>query len=125
MPTVRWFNSKYIGLKYSCGSPCWGTIILPINDKDSIIERMYDVEVDAYNNRLVYIGDENYDKIIVENFSTDKKNIVEHKFDSKGAFLGTFIESTRLTKNTLTINWVIRTNDGLEKRETEDFKLDL
>jgi hypothetical protein len=124
IPTIRWSTSKYIGLKYGCGSQCWGTIILPINDKDSIIERMYDLEIDPSNSRMVYLDNETYDKLIVENFETGQKTNINYKFECKAAFAGSCIDSLILSKDMLTIEWVDWTNDGQKKIiKTEEFKL--
>jgi hypothetical protein len=124
IPTIRWSTSKYIGLRYGCGSPCWGTIILPLNNKDSVIERMYDLEIDKLRNRIVYLGNENYDKLIVENFETGEKRIIDYRFECKAAFAGSCIDSLILTKDMLTIKWVDWSNDGQEKKiRTEEFKL--
>jgi hypothetical protein len=124
VPTIRWSTSKYIGLKYGCGSPCWGTIVLPINDKDSTIERMYDLEIDTLNSRMVYLDNENYDKLIVENFETGQKTTINYKFECKAVFAGSCIDSLILNKDMLTIKWVDWTNDGQKKiTRTEEFKL--
>ena len=124
VPTIRWSTSKYLGLKYGCGSPCWGTIILPINDKDSTIERMYDLEIDTLNNRMVYLDNESYDKLIVENFETGQKTIINYKFECRAAFAASCIDTLILNKDMLTIKWVDWTNNGQKKIiKTEEFKL--
>lgn len=126
VPTMRWSNSKYIGLKYGCGSPCWGIIILPKNNKDSTIERMYDLQIDTLNNNMVYLDNENYDKLIVENFETGRKTTINYKFECKAAFEASCIDSLILNKDMLTIKWVEWTNGGQEKIiKTEEFKLAL
>jgi hypothetical protein len=124
IPTIRWSTTKYIGLKYGCGSPCWGTIILPKNGKDSIVERMYDLVIDTLNNRMVYLDNESYDKLIVENFETGKKTEINYKFECKAAFTVSCIDSLILNKEILIIQWVEWTNDGKNKSiKTEEFKL--
>jgi hypothetical protein len=124
VPTIRWSTSKYIGLKYGCGSPCWGTIILPKNEKDSIVERMYDLQIDTLNNRMVYLDNDSYDKLIVENFETGERTQINYKFECKAAFTGSCIDSLILNKDKLIIKWVDWTNDGQKKIiKTEEFKL--
>jgi hypothetical protein len=126
IPTIRWSTSKFIGLRYGCGSPCWGTIILPINDKDSIIERMYDLKIDTSDTRMVYLDNETYDKLIVENFETGQKTNINYKFECSAAFAGSCIDSLILSKEMLIIKWVDWTNDGQKKIiKTEKFKLGL
>jgi hypothetical protein len=124
VPTIRWSTSKYIGLKYGCGAPCWGTIILPKNEKDSIVERMYDLQIDTLNNRMVYLDNDSYDKLIVENFETGERREFNYKFDCKAAFTGSCIDSLILNKDMLIIKWVEWSNDGKKKNiKTEEFNL--
>jgi hypothetical protein len=124
IPTIRWSTSKFIGLKYGCGSPCWGTIILPLSDKDTIIERMYDLKIDASTSRMVYLDNKTYDKLIVENFETGRKININYKFECRAAFAGFCIDSLILSKDMLTIKWIDWTNDGQKKIiKTEEFKL--
>jgi hypothetical protein len=126
VPTIRWSTSKYIGLKYGCGSPCWGSIVLPKNSKDSVFERMYDLEIDTIRNRMVYPDKETYGKLIVENFETGQKMNIDCKFECKAAFIGYCIDTLILSKDMLTIKWVDWTNDGQKKIiKTEEFKLGL
>jgi hypothetical protein len=73
IPTIRWTSPKYIGLGYSCGSPCWGTIILPMNLRDSVFERMYDFEKELDRNLIVYLGGEDYDRLTIEKRDKNKR----------------------------------------------------
>ena len=86
---------------------------------------MYDIAIDSVNNRLVYIGGKDYDKIIVEHLSTRKMVTIQHGFDSKGAFLGSFIENAHLSENALTINWVELSNDGKEQKMIRTYQVQL
>jgi hypothetical protein len=124
VPTIRWSTSNYIGLKYGCGSPCWGSIILPTNDKDPVIERMYDLQIDTLSNRMVYLDNETYDKFVVENFATGKKTIIDYEFQCQAAFVGFCIDTVGFDKNKLFVEWVDWVNDGKEKKiKREEFKL--
>lgn len=85
---------------------------------------MYDLEIDTLNSRMVYLDNENYDKLIVENFETGQKTTINYKFECKAAFAGSCIDSLKLNKDMLTIKWVDWTNDGQKKiTRTEEFKL--
>ncbi len=124
VPTIRWSTSKYIGLKYGCGSPCWGTIILPLNDRDSVIERMYDLEKDLKNNKIVYLDYETYDKLIVENFETGNKINIKYTFNCKAAFTGYCIDTLTINNDSLTIRWLDWKDDGKTSiYTTEKFKI--
>ncbi len=112
IPTIRWSTTKHLGLKYGCGSPCWGTIILPLNQKDSVIERMYDLEKDLTNNKIVYLDNESYDRIIVENYETGYKTIINYEFRCKAAFTGYCIDTLIISKDSLKINWLDWKDDG-------------
>jgi hypothetical protein len=124
IPTLRWSTSKNIGLKYGCGSSCWGTIILPINNNDSIIERMNDFLIDTLGNRTVYLDNTTYDKLVVENYETGDKKNIDFKFECKAAFIGFCMDTIILNKHLLTIKWVDWTNNGKKKIiKTEKFEL--
>ena len=126
VPTIRWSTSKYIGLKYGCGSPCWGSIILPTNGKDPVIERMYDLEIDTLTNRMVYLDNETYDKLLVENLQTGEKISIDYEFDCKAAFVGFCIDTIGFDNDKLFVKWVDWTDDEKEKKiKTEEFNLGL
>ena len=88
IPTIRWSTTTYIGLGYGCGSPCWGTIILPISSRDSVVERMYDLEKELSKNLIVYLGGKDYDKLTIENWITGEKQEIESEITCESAFLG-------------------------------------
>lgn len=126
VPTMRWSTSRYMGLKYGCGSPCWGSIILPTNEKDPVIERMYDLVTDTLTNRIVYLNNESYDKFVVENLATGTVISVDYGFDCKAAFVGYCIDTIGLDNDMLFVRWVEWINDGKEKIiKTEQFSLGL
>jgi len=85
---------------------------------------MYDLQIDTLNNRMVYLDNDSYDKLIVENFETGERTQINYKFECKAAFTGSCIDSLTLNKDMLIIKWVDWTNDGQKKIiKAEEFKL--
>jgi hypothetical protein len=105
IPSVRWTTSSYIGLGYSCGSPCWGLIILPMNQTDSIFERMYDLAIDTKNNQVVCLDNEKFKQLTVENWKTGKKTEIKIKVSCESAFPGYCIDSVKIQNDELYVRW--------------------
>lgn len=122
IPTIEWTTKTYIGLDYGCGSPCWGTIILPLNPTDSVIERMYDFDQDIESNLIVYLGTKDYNVLTIENWKTGKKQEISSKITCEPAFFGYCIDSLKLNKDRLFVQW---SNGDEKKIRTDNIKLEL
>jgi hypothetical protein len=105
IPTVRWATPEYIGLGYSCGSPCRGTVILPLNSHDSVVERVYDLERELSRNLIVYPGGEDYDRLTIENWVTGEKQEIRTEIICESTFLGYCIDSLKFDIDNLFIKW--------------------
>lgn len=105
VPWANWISKNFIGLKYGCGSPCWGFLALPLNPQDSVIEGMYDIGVDTSKNQVAYLGGDDDDLLVIEDLQTRKKQMVQPKVDCRAAFIGFCIDSVRLSNNKLFIKW--------------------
>jgi hypothetical protein len=105
IPSLRWTTSKYIGLGYGCGSPCWGLMILPLNPTDSIFSRMYDYDVDTKNNQVVYLDNEKFGQLTVENWKTGTKTQIKIKVQCDSAFPGYCIDSVKIQNGELYVRW--------------------
>ncbi|HEY3404449.1 MAG TPA: hypothetical protein VGK59_13765 [Ohtaekwangia sp.] len=121
IPTIRWTTSKHIGLSFGCGSPCWGTIILPLNARDSVFERMYDLEKLPERDLVVYLGGKDYEKLIIENWATGKKQEIKTTITCESAFLGYCIDSVRLVNDDLYIKW----DESAGQRDNKKEKVDM
>lgn len=121
IPTIRWATSEYIGLGYGCGLPCWGTIILPLNSKDSVFERMYDLEKEPERNLVVYLGGKDYDKLTIENWVTGEKQEIKTWITCESEFLGYCIDSIRFVNDNLYIKW----DESAGQRDNKKEKVDL
>ena len=105
IPTIRWTTPGYIGLRYGCGSPCWGTIILPLNSRDSVVERMYDLQRELGRNLIVYLGGKDYDRLTIENWATGEKQEIKTEITCESEFLGYCIDSLGFVNDNLFIKW--------------------
>ncbi|WP_333820722.1 hypothetical protein [Ohtaekwangia sp.] len=120
IPTIRWTTSKYIGLGYGCGSPCWGTIILPLNSRDSVFETMYDFEKNLERSLVVYLDGEDYDKLTIENWATGEKQEIKARITCESAFLGYCIDSIKFVNDDLYIKWDESAGQRDNKKENVD-----
>jgi len=120
VPYIQWATSKYIGLRYGCGLPCWGTLILPLNLTDSVIERMYHFDFDTHNNQVVYLDNENYKQLIVENWKTGRKTQVKFKVICDCAFPGDCIEAIKIRNGVLFVKWKEFIRDKNEWKKTSE-----
>jgi hypothetical protein len=126
VPNIRWATRQYIGLHYGCGSPCWGTIILPLNPTDSTFERMYELDVDTKNNQVVYLDNDDYKNLVVQNWKTGRKTKIEIKVECSDAFPGYCIDSIKVSNGELFVRWKEFIRNKEERKETtERFKVEL
>ncbi len=100
IPKFKWDNHDFIVLKYGCGSPCWGVLILPLNIKDSIKNIMYDLASDPTNNTIVYLGEPDYNDLVIENLKLKTKQMIKIA-QCNSAFLGYCIDSISINKKEL------------------------
>jgi hypothetical protein len=120
VPNIYWTTSEYIGLHYSCGSPCWGFIILPLNATDSVFEGMYDFDFDTRNNQVVYLDYKENKELVVENWKTGKKTRIKSKVECSSAFLGYCIDSIRIRDGNLFVRWKEFIRGKEERKETTE-----
>jgi len=120
VPHFEWDNKDFIGLRFGCGSPCWGTIVLPLNLTDSVRVILYNLDVDPKNNIIVYLGGENYDKLIVENIKTKSKQIIElNKKNCSAAFIGYCLDSVSINEGELYYRFIEQDNVAKDRKMTE------
>jgi len=80
--TILWDNEDFIFVRYGCGSPCWGGLVLSLNNEDEIKDfEMYLYE-DSLNNLVVY-PDEDWENLVLENFSTGQTQKEKFEFCEK------------------------------------------
>lgn len=115
IPWIDKASSKYIIMRYSCGSPCWGIFILPLAKKDSVMTFMYDVNIDLVNEQIVYVDNKSYNSLTIEDLNTHAKQEVKSTIDCRAAFLGFCIDSVKLANNQLYIKWI----DWKDKQKVE------
>jgi hypothetical protein len=101
MPTLRWENKNFIGLGYGCGNPCSGIIVLPLNSNDNIKWFMYVLAYDFENNLIVYLGNEDYDKLVIENLRNGKRRLINFEDSCSSAFWEYCIDSISISDKEL------------------------
>lgn len=120
MLRIEWSSAEFIGLRYGCGNPCWGIKILPLNPSDSVIERMYQLDVLPTKNLLAYLGGEHYDILTIENLIDGKKQEIKSTFKCGSAFQGYCIDSVKLSEKTLKVWWNDLDSNGKSRKKTMD-----
>jgi len=61
--------------------------LLGISTRDSVVERMYDLEKELNKNLIVYLGGKDYDRLTIENWVTGEKQEIESEITCESAFL--------------------------------------
>lgn len=96
IPRIWWNNEDFICLRYGCGSPCWGSIILPLNEKDTIEEYMYQYEFDGKRNIIIYLNyEEERDQpfLIARNLESNRTEEISFESCFNAGFMGYCIDS--------------------------------
>jgi hypothetical protein len=102
IPHYQWDNNDFIVLRYGCGNPCWGILVLPLDSTQNARNIMYEIAFSPKDNLIAYFGYENYDHLIVENLKTCQWVDIELPFKSDhGEFLGYWIEKISIKNKTL------------------------
>lgn len=79
-PTFEKENDKYIVLRFGCGSPCWGTIFLPLNEKQNPETILYEYATDLESEVVVYL-DSNEDAPTITIYNLRTKHKIKHNVD--------------------------------------------
>ena len=105
IPDFRWASDEFIGLEYSCGSPCWASCILPLNPDDSIQFIWYPVDINLETNTLAHIDEERRDKLILTQLDSGESRevILDENCASEG--IGACLKNVRLTNDELFIEY--------------------
>ncbi len=96
IPRQWWDNEDFICLQFGCGSPCWGSNILPLNEKDTVETYLYQYGYDEKRNLIIYLDYEaKKDKPFVVAKNLKSKGIEKTEFDACDdvAFMGYCIDS--------------------------------
>ncbi|MDJ1501149.1 hypothetical protein [Xanthocytophaga agilis] len=105
-PHLESVSSDFITLNYSCGSPCWGMIVLPFDKKESSANYMYDYFYDKSTNLIGYFAYENKEtKFVIQNIKTKKKKVIKLYPECDSAFGGDCIDFVNFTNRRLTFYW--------------------
>ena len=74
VPKFKYDNKKFMLLHYGCGSPCWGLILLPMQNEGKIRRIMYDFAYDQETTNLVYTDNEN---LLIENLTLGSVKVIK------------------------------------------------
>lgn len=124
-----WFEVEYedyIGMRSSCGSPCWGLWLLPKDGRDTILRYDYPILHDTSRNWLLWREAAYGDEFLVSNIQTgERQQIVLDNFPDFGFFLDG-LDSMAFVREGLFMRWRTRldfSNDVPTQKQI--FKLDL
>jgi hypothetical protein len=125
IPKFEWDSRDFIVLKYACGSPCWGILVLPLDSVNPKRNIMYEMAFDSINNLVVYLGGDNYDCLIIENLKTHQARRIDFPFKTDhGEFIGYWIDSISIKDNKLYYKYS-DPNDNNNKKTHTEVKVDI
>lgn len=116
IPSLWWDNEDFICLKFGCGNPCWGTIVLPLNEKDSVQNYLYQYGYDDKSNVIVYLDYENKKNkpfLVARNLKTNETEEIAFNACGDISFMGYCIDSISYNHGDLYLR--TRTEQELEK----------
>jgi hypothetical protein len=125
IPHFEWDTHDFMVLKYGCGSPCWGILILPFDSIIPVRNLMYEMAFDSANNLVVYLDCNNYSCLIIENLKTSQAMRVELPFKTDhGEFIGYWIDSISIKDKKLYYQYS-DPNDNNESKTHTSVKIDI
>ena len=99
---------NYIGMRSSCGSPCWGLWLLPKEDRDSILRYDYPILHDTSRNWMLWREAAYGEEFLVSNIETGEcQQIILDDFPEFGFFLDG-LDSMAFVKEGLFMRWKTR-----------------
>jgi len=125
IPKFEWDNKDMMGLKYVCGSPCWGIWILPLDTLSIVRNIIFPMAYDLKNRIIAYLDNNNYTSLIIENLYTHKITKIEFPFKSDhGEFIGYWIEEVSIKDNNLYYKYS-NPNEDFDKRKSTEVMIKL
>lgn len=125
MPHFEWDSHDFVILRYGCGSPCWGILVLPLDSVKPVRNLMYEMAFDSDNNLVVYLDCENYNSLIIENLKTYQARRIEFPFKTDhGEFIGSWIDSISIKDKKLYYQYS-DPNDHNKKKTHTVVKIDI
>ncbi len=95
-------TKDFMILRYGCGSPCWGILVLPLNSADPVKNIMYNMAFDTDNNLVAYLECDSFTSLIIENLKTSQTKRIEFTFKTDhGEFIGYWIDSISIKDHKL------------------------
>ena len=125
IPQFEWDTHDFMVLKYGCGSPCWGILVLPLDSVHPARNIMYEMAFDSISNLVVYLDCDNYSNLIVENLKTSQARKIEFPFKpDHGEFVGYWIDSISINDHKLYYQYSDPNDNNREKIHTK-VKIDI
>ncbi len=103
-PELEWENEYFVALRQGCGSPCWHTSLLPLNETSPARDIGYTYLVDLDRNLLAYFSDD-LNGITFENLLSAEKQSVQFPEECPAAFPMSCVENIRIENTELSFEW--------------------
>lgn len=118
---ILWDNEDFIFVRYGCGAPCWGGLVLSLNDEKDLKDFQMYLYEDSINNLVVY-PDKGWESLILENFSTNR--FQKEKFDfCEQATMPFYVIDTIIKKSPTSVEVEYRSqNCELKKKKIIEIK---
>jgi hypothetical protein len=97
----EWENSKFIGLRQGCGSPCWYDIVLPLQNGRKVRQVMYAVARDEKRNLIASIDP----TLNIINLITGRHQSIVLKPECPAAFPGSCLDDIEFKDGALHVLW--------------------
>ena len=99
-------NKDYVMLGFGCGSPCWGSIYLPLNDKQDVTRVYYEYAADLDHHLVAALGlDETKTFIAVHNLKTGKVQEIKLEKECESAIPTYCLDSLSIIGKNLYFRW--------------------
>jgi hypothetical protein len=125
IPSLEWDNHDFLVLRYGCGSPCSGVWVLPLDSANQARNIMFEIAYDKKNNLIVYLDNESYTSMIIENLKTYQREKIEFPFKTDhGEFIGYWIENISIKDKKLFYKYS-NPNEDYDKRKSTEVVIDI
>ena len=125
LPRLWSQNENFICLRFGCGSPYWGSLILPLNENDTVESYMFQYSFDEKRNILIYLDyEEEQEKhfIVAKNLKSKQTEAIYFEPCFNFGFMGNCIDSLNLENGVLYLQ-TIKNEEITEGLNSKEFNI--
>lgn len=105
IPDFEWINDKFMGLQFGCGTGCWGTYVLPLNESDSIQLVWFSEAINLKTSTVAHLHETRRNVLVLTKMDTQQQYEIELDSVCGTENFGACIERITLSDTELLVSY--------------------